>query len=123
MTDPQVDGSVWLYSEDLIISERVSTAAALHSTAFRRVGDGDIGDLATGKGLLIVDLEKGIDRITRAITHARRAGVGAWHICGYGSHVDMEGLRGLREAGSDRVLSKASLLRDLELIIIEEVAR
>jgi hypothetical protein len=121
VTDPLAVGSVWLYSDDLIFTERVSSAAAARAIAFRRLGDADLRDLSSQKGLLIVDLEKGIDRIARAITHARHAGPNAWHICGYGSHVDLDGLRALRELGSDRVLSRASLMRDLELIIKESV--
>jgi hypothetical protein len=115
-------GSVWLYSDDLVFSERIASIVTPRSIPFRRIAEKDLADLSTRRGLLILDLDKGMVPLARAIDVARTAGPGTWHICGYGSHIDANGLRALRDAGADRVTSRARLIQTLELIIAEELA-
>ncbi len=118
--DPDA-GSVWLYSDDLIFSDRIGSIVSSRSIPYRRIMEQDLAELSVQRGLLILDLDKGILSLTRAINVARTAGPGAWHICGYGSHLDAEGLRALRDAGADRVTSRSRLLQTLELVIEEYV--
>ncbi len=121
MADTSDAGSVWLFSDDLIFTDRIASIVSSRSIPFRRIAEQDLPDLPSQRGLLILDLDKGIPSLTRAINVARSSGPGAWHICGYGSHIDAEGLRALRDAGADRVTSRSRLLQTIELVIAESV--
>jgi hypothetical protein len=122
LTDAHAGGSIWLYSDDQIFSDRIATTAASRSIPYRRLTEAELAGLPSHRGLLLLDLDKGAASLARAIAFARSAGQDAWHVCGYGSHVDAEGLRVLRELGADRVTTKSRLLQTLELIITESVA-
>lgn len=112
---------VWLYSDDRIFTDRIASVAASLSVPFRRIGDEDLTGLASQRGLLLLDLDMGVAAAKRVIALSRSTCPGNWHVCGYGSHVDSIGLRALRDAGADRVVSRAHLVRNLQQIIQEVV--
>ena len=123
MSGPASGASVWLFSDDLIFARRIAAAVVPHSVPFHRIGEADLDRLPMHRGLLILDLDKGIDLLGRAISHARLADPDEWHVCGYGAHIDAAGLLALRRAGADRVTSRSQLLRDLQSIIRESISR
>jgi hypothetical protein len=117
------NASIWLYSDDQIFSDRIASTASSLSIPFLRIGEGDLPTLPSHRGLLIVDLDRGLAPVQHAIALARSAGPGSWHICGYGAHVDAAGLQALRDAGADRVVSRSSLIQTLQDIIQEAITR
>jgi hypothetical protein len=121
VAESSAGGTVWLFSDDQIFSDRIASVAVSRAIPFRRIAEADLAELPSRRGLLILDLDKGIRSLNRAIALARSAGPDAWHVCGYGAHVDAEGLRAMREAGADRVISRSRLLQTLELIITESI--
>ena len=123
MAESGSSAGIWLYSDDQIFSDRIASTASSLSIPFLRIGDADLANLPSHRGLLIVDLDKGLTPVQRAIALARSADPDSWHICGYGAHVDADGLRALRDAGADRVVSRARLMQNLQDIIQESLTR
>ncbi len=119
MTEAVLARNICLYSEDLLLGSRIAASADENAIPFRRIDHAQIESLSLTGGLLFIDLDIGIPRARAAIARARLAGPNAWHVCGYGSHVDFEGLRTLKEAGCDRVVSRSRLVSGLQDLIKE----
>ncbi|MDM7915770.1 MAG: hypothetical protein QUU85_10995 [Candidatus Eisenbacteria bacterium] len=113
---------VVLLSDDLIFSSRIEAIAKRLRLAFRRISQLEAGAaLDSPGGVLLVDLDAGIEAIRHAIDAARAGGQteSSWSIWGFGSHVDAGGLRALREAGTDQVWPRSASVRLLEVSLHE----
>ena len=110
---------VWLFAREGLLDDRIAATAETRDLAFRKIGFGEIDELESTGGLLLIDLDMGIDTVRQAIGRARGLGEDLWYICGYGSSLDAEALRTLREIGADRVLSRSRLVSNLEHILLE----
>jgi len=110
---------IWVFSDDLVMGSRIAACAQEEGLAFERMNRGAVQNLRGTGGILFVDLDVGLDRAEAVIRRALKSRPDAWHICGFGSHVDYEGLRMLKELGADRVVSRARLASSLRSIIRE----
>jgi hypothetical protein len=110
---------LWTFTQDLLFSSRIASAAERKGIEYRRIGEGDFTDLDAEGGLLLVDLDIGVDSARRALIAARQDDPNRWFLCVYGAHVDREGLATMQTAGADLVLSRSRLLGRLETILAD----
>jgi hypothetical protein len=118
---PETAGAarVWALTGDLMLGSQIGSTARVRGVEFKRIEPRQIAELPAEGGILFLDLDLGQEALRDAIAAARSAGPDAWHLCVYGSHVDAEGLRAMRTAGADRVVSRSMLVASLQSILEE----
>jgi hypothetical protein len=119
MPDAAGAPQVWVLTSDLMMGSQIAAAARARTTAFKRIEPKQIGEIPAEGGVLFLDLDLGQAALGDAIRQARGADPEAWYLCVYGSHVDAEGLKAMRSAGVDRVLSRSMLVSSLQTILEE----
>lgn len=112
-------------SRDLMITSRLTSEAQSAGIELRRIDSPELLEAVAKdrRGLLLLDLDMGLPTIEQVVRRARAIDAGAWHVCGFGSHVDGAGLRGMREAGADQVLSRSRLIQQMRALIAEYRSR
>lgn len=119
MTEPIRRRRLWVFTQDLLFSSRIASIAETERIEYRRIQDDELADLDADGGLLLLDLDAGESQIAAAVSAARKHDQSLWFLCGYGAHVDREGLRAMQIAGADLVLSRSRLLGRLNTILTD----
>ncbi len=101
-----------VYTGDLIFSSKISSTGAAVNVGVRVVRD--VGDLAPGAALLLVDLEAegAIDAVERC-----RKMVPTPRIVAFGPHVRDDLFTAAREAGADEVLARSAFVTRLPALL------
>lgn len=116
---------LWLLSDDLLFSSRITAAARNLGLPFRVARDTrtllEAPD-APSPRCVIVDLSNpGLD-IVDFVQHLRNAFRPKPFVAAYGSHVDTETLRAAREAGCDVVWPRSKFAEEFERSLTSWIA-
>ncbi len=106
-----------LLCDDLIFSSRITATARSQNLTVKTVRDPSrIPDLVNEEGATgaLLDLAFPGLNLVKLISELKAKCNSMPRIVGYGSHVDVEGLKAAREAGCDLVLPRSAFVEKLE---------
>ena len=111
---------IWVLSNDLLLTSRIREGASALDLPCSTITAANIGEILGGPGILFVDLDVGVDLALGIIAQVKHSATQV-HICGYGSHVEFDDLRRMKDAGADRVVARSNLARGLNEILRESI--
>ncbi len=121
MFEMVVPRRAYFLSASLLLPSRIEPVMRAAEVPFRRIQPADLLEIRAAGGILLLDLDIGVEEARAIIRQLRDDPAPVWRVCVIGSHVDREGLQAMREAGADRIVSRSHFVTHMQVIINELV--